>query len=204
MSRAVVYDPASGEILRAVECPPDMLAIQARAGEQLIEGDADDNSHFVLAGALVAYTPEQKESKKYRPAWAGAWSNASMSWTDPRDLTQRKADKWAEIKAERDRLEAAGFPYLGTRFDADPRSVLRIVSAVQAAQAAAGTGKPFTVAWTGQNNRAVPMNAAALAGMSVALATFADELHQSARALREQIESATTAEQIEEIRWSAT
>lgn len=116
-------------------------------------------------------------------------------------LEEIKAAKWIEIKTKRDQLEQAGVPYLGKILDSDTVSVQRIAIAVQAAQAAIAANVPFTLAWTMQDNTAVEMDAAQDVGMAVALAQYSDNLHQTARMLREKIEAAETAEELEAIAW---
>lgn len=116
-------------------------------------------------------------------------------------LTELKAVKWAEIKTERDRLEQSGVPYLSKVLDSDTISVQRIAIAVQAAQAAIAAEQPFTLEWTTQDNTPLTMDAEQAVGMSVALAMYSDSLHQTARTLREKIEAAETAEELEAIKW---
>jgi len=119
-------------------------------------------------------------------------------------LAQQKDSKWDEIKAERDRREQAGVPYLGKVLDSDEKSVTRISIAVQAAQIAISAGMEFTLDWTCQDNSVLTMIAAQTVGMSVALAQYSDSLHQTARRLREQIEAAATAEEVQAVTWPAT
>ncbi|RCW73798.1 DUF4376 domain-containing protein [Pseudorhodoferax soli] len=103
--------------------------------------------------------------------------------------------KWAEIKAERNRLETAGFPYMGKVVDSDAESALRITGATSAAQAALAIGAPFSIDWTCQDNTVLALDASQMVGMLVALAQHADHLHQVSRTLRAAIyaEDATEA-----------
>lgn len=116
-------------------------------------------------------------------------------------LEELKERKWAVIKTERDRLEQSGVPYLGKILDSDTLSVQRVAIAVQAAQAAIAAEQPFTLEWTTQDNTPLTMDAAQVVGMSVALAQYSDSLHQTARGIRERIEAAKTAEELEAIKW---
>ncbi len=52
----VVYDD-TGTILRNGLVPPKFLALQAGAGEHVIEGDGSDATHYVQAGELVEKQP---------------------------------------------------------------------------------------------------------------------------------------------------
>lgn len=48
----IVHD-AAGNILRTGSCPVDHLALQARAGETAIEGEANDILDKIVAGVVV-------------------------------------------------------------------------------------------------------------------------------------------------------
>lgn len=94
------------------------------------------------------------------------------------------------ITAERDRREAGTFPYRGRAIDCDPRAVQRITTAAMAAQAALATGQAFSLDWTCADNSVLQLDAAGVIGMPLALAAFADELHQHARMLKELVMTA--------------
>jgi hypothetical protein len=97
--------------------------------------------------------------------------------------------------------ETQGFPYLGKVFDSDPRSVQRISVAVAAAQAALGAGAPFSIDWTCADNSTITMDGQQMAALPVAFAIWGDALHQQAKALRAQIEAATTVEDVQAVAW---
>nr|WP_320145985.1 DUF4376 domain-containing protein [uncultured Anaeromusa sp.] len=112
-------------------------------------------------------------------------------------LAELQDAAWSRIKAERDRREQAGAPYLGKIIDSDEKSVTRISIAVQAAQAAISAGTAFSLDWTMQDNSVVTMTAAEVVGMSVALATHSNGLHLAARAVHEKILAVTDAAELE-------
>lgn len=112
-----------------------------------------------------------------------------------------RQDQLDYIKAMRDSLETAGFLYMGTVIDSDPRSVQRINTAVQAAQAAITLGVPFSVDWTAQDNSVVSMTAEDVIGMASALALYGNTLHVIARERKATILSATTVEEINAVKW---
>ncbi len=93
----------------------------------------------------------------------------------------------AGITAERDRREAGTFQYRGRVIDCDPRAVQRITTAAMAAQAALAAGQAFSLDWTCADNSVLQLDAAGVIGMPLALAAFADELHQHARMLKQQV-----------------
>jgi hypothetical protein len=54
----LIYDTASGQVLRSVSCIEDHIEIQCGAGEAYLEHDPVDNSlHQVINGEIVARTP---------------------------------------------------------------------------------------------------------------------------------------------------
>ena len=59
-----------------------------------------------------------------------------------------------------------------------------------AAQAALATGQAFSLDWTCADNSLLQLDAAGVIGMPLALAAFADELHQHARMLKQKVAAA--------------
>lgn len=127
----------------------------------------------------------------------------TLLWEDTTTLSDHKDAQWELIRSERDAREASGFFYAGKMLDSDPRSVQRINTAVQAAQAAVAANQPFTLLWTCQDNSTLWFDAAGMMGMPAALAVYANTLHETARDLRAQIDAATTISEIEAITWPA-
>jgi len=91
------------------------------------------------------------------------------------------------VKKLRDQKETEGFGYMGKVFDSDERSVLRITQAALTAMAA---GPTFTIDWTAADNSIVTLDQAAMIGMPAALAVYANQLHQSAKAHKAAIDAA--------------
>jgi len=116
-------------------------------------------------------------------------------------LPEAKELAQTRIIDERHARETAGFSYQDKVFDSDPRAVQRLTTAAIAAQSALATNSPFEIEWTAADNSTVTLNATELLGMPVALATHAASLHNTARQLKGQIESATTVEEVESIQW---
>lgn len=132
---------------------------------------------------------------KYVQAWRAAGTPPT------RTLEQVKTDKREQINSIRDNLEQSGFPYMDKVIDSNPVSVQRITVAVQAAQAAIGAGQPFAITWTCQDNSTLELDAVGMMGMPVALAMFANTLHEAARAKKDLIDAATTIEEVEAVTW---
>lgn len=137
-----------------------------------------------------------------RPTPSHTWSWESHAWV-LRALEDVRAVKWEEIKAARDAAEVAGFPYMGKVIDSDPRSVQRLTGAVQAAQEAIKLGQPFAIEWTCADNTVLALDAESMTGMPAALALYANQLHEQARALRAVIAAAQTPAEVAAIAWPA-
>ena len=114
-------------------------------------------------------------------------------------FTRAKKETTHNVTLIRNSKEAGGFLYMGKKIDSDPLSVLRINTTVQAAQVAVAAGQPFSVDWTCADNTSLTLDAAGVAGLPVALATYANALHQHSRQLKAQIDATTTIEELRAI-----
>lgn len=129
-------------------------------------------------------------------AYNGDWYLVGYAPTQP--IEELKALKRSEINQARDEAEQGGFEYLGKVFDSDQVSCIRISSAAQAMQYADDTA---TITWTTQDNSTIDLNKSQLMGLVVALAQHSNTCHQKATSLKAQIEKATSAEELEGIKW---
>jgi hypothetical protein len=153
---------------------------------------------FISTGSTESYfgkTVFNQLYAKYLQAWR------TMAGTPERTLEQVKADKTAQINSIRDTLEQTSFPYLDTDFDSNPISVSRIAIAVQAAQAALGAEVEFEIEWTDKHNNVLTLSAIDMVSMPVALANYANTLHQHAKTKKTLINAATTITEVEAISW---
>ena len=89
-------------------------------------------------------------------------------WVDPRTLDEIKAQKWAEIKSQRDQLEFGGFEFEGGVYDSDQVSQGRIMGA-----AAAGLDRTWTLA----DNTTVELSASQLQQLYVTLQLHLSLIH---------------------------
>ena len=114
----------------------------------------------------------------------------TKQWIDPRSLDEIKAQKWAEIKTERDQIEFGGFEFGGNIYDSDQVSQGRIMGA-----AAAGVDQTWTLA----NNATVELTALQLQQLYAALQSHIANVHERGRIARQLIFEAETKEQVESI-----
>ena len=118
------------------------------------------------------------------------------------DIETARACKWADIKAERDRLECGGFDMPGIgRFDSDADSRARIVGAVTAAKIAQDASQPFNVEWTLADNTTVMLDADQVISVGFAMLTHSTSTHEKGRNLRSAIVAAEDAESLDAITW---
>jgi len=193
--------------------PSGRIYFSGRGSELPVAGDHEDGilveTEQVVDVARSLYVDGSVLDLGERPSpmhvidvAARAWA----LWTPPGSTPLQVAQdaKWAEIKAERDRLETAGFPYFGKWIDSDARSVQRITGAVQSAQAALAAGAAFEIGWTCSDNSVIELDGQEMLGMTVALAAHANDLHVTARGLRALIyaEDATEAS-VAAVAWPA-
>lgn len=114
----------------------------------------------------------------------------TKTWIDPRTLDEIKAQRWTEIKSERDRLEFGGFEFDGGIYDSDQVSQTRIMGA-----AAAGMDQVWTLA----DNTTTYLAANELVQLYQALQMHIATTHQRGRAAREAIMSATTKDDVDAV-----
>lgn len=111
-------------------------------------------------------------------------------WVDLRTLDEIKAQKWAEIKSQRDQLEFGGFEFDGDIYDSDQVSQGRILGA-----SIAGVDQVWTLA----DNSTRSLSASQLQQLYAALQTHTALVHERGRIAREAIMSATTKEDVEAV-----
>ena len=111
-------------------------------------------------------------------------------WIDPRSLDDIKAQKWTEVKSQRDRLEFGGFEFEGNVYDSDQVSQGRIMGA-----AAAGVDQVWTLA----DNTTVALSALQLQQLYAALQSHIASVHERGRIARQLIFEAETKEEVEAI-----
>jgi hypothetical protein len=121
----------------------------------------------------------------------------TKQWEDPRTLADFKEAQWSTIKQARSAAEYAGFTWDGSTFDSDAISQQRITGAVTLAQLSPG----FTIDWTLADNSVRTLNQADMIAVGVALGQHVQTQFTKAQALRLQIETASTPEQVAAVVW---
>ena len=133
--------------------------------------------------------------KPIRPSTSHIFDYFSKDWV--LDLGVAKQNKWNEIKALREGQEFGTFDWNGYTFQCNDVSQRRIQGAVQLAM----LDSTLTLDWTLSDNTVQTFTAAEFEAIGQALAAHVSACHVKARALRVEIEAATSEEQIAAVTW---
>lgn len=120
---------------------------------------------------------------------------ALQAQAQAQELEQAKLKKWGAVKQQRDKVEFGGFTWNNLLFDSDPASQQRLQLAAQVAQ----TNSALTLDWTLADNSTQMLTAQDLIAIALALGTHINAAHETARLLREQINSATSLAELNAI-----
>lgn len=188
----IIYN-SQGRILRLVIC--DDITIQLRPGEDYIEGNVDTAKYYVdvATKTFVEFPPQPN---KYC-----IWDWTLHTWVDPRTLQDYKDEKWSEIKRDRDAAINAPLSTPYGVFDADANSRANIANAVLYLQTLEQQGTPGTIDWTLADNTTITLNYAEMSSVGLLLGQRTNAAYDTGRALRTQIDAATTIAEVEAIHW---
>jgi hypothetical protein len=190
-----------GQIVRFGSCPATMVAVQAAAGEQAIQGRGDARLHYVWDGHLRDFTAPQVQRRSARPGPWCLWSMTEMDWIDQRApgaaLAQAKVAAWDAVKASRDAAINAQLSTEVGNFDAGPCSRAAMVEAL----ALGGWTGEEVINWTTAGNQAVALTLAQLSAVARLVAQRTQACHDQARQLRQQIDAATTPAELAAVTW---
>ncbi|MEB6679916.1 DUF4376 domain-containing protein [Acinetobacter lwoffii] len=169
-----------GELLKTVSSNDETVELNTPKGCLAVEDPPDPNMYY--QGGWVAM-PAQ-------PSPYHIFNYDLKDWIDQRTLDEIKAQKWAEIKSQRDQLEFGGFEFDGNTYDSDQVSQSRIMGA-----AVAGLDQVWTLA----DNTTVELSASQLQQLYAALQAHIANAHERGRIARQLIHEAETKEQVEAV-----
>lgn len=174
---------SDGRVLQMLELSNESYSnFQTREGTFLLGLQPSDLSDYWDGSRFVGVGEPPSQSHYF--------DYALKQWVDPRPLDSIKAQKWAEIKSQRNQLEFGGFEFEGGVFDSDQVSQGRILGA-----ATAGIDQ----VWTLKNNATVLLTAAQLQQLYQALQLHIAEVHARGRAARQAIYEADTREKVDAV-----
>lgn len=185
MGYIVVYEKSNGKVLHCIAIPRKFYN-NAAAHHEYIEVDYFT---FEKASRVEGYVDKGEwYAAEGKPSETHIYDYDLKDWVDPRTLDEIKAQKWVEIKSQRDQLEFGGFEFDGGIYDSDQVSQGRIMGA-----AAAGLDQVWTLA----DNTTVELSAAQLQQLYAALQAHIASVHERGRIARQLIFDVETKEQVE-------
>lgn len=176
-----IVDSSTGKLIMRISAPDDVVKMNTPEGCLAVEDPPEPNMYYQDGWVAMPTQPSPYHTFDY----------TTKQWIDPRTLDEIKAQKWSEIKAERDRLEYGGFEFEGNLYDSDEKSQARI-------SAAASLG--VAVEWTLADNSTIWLEPADLQRLVVALATHITTIHTRGKIAREKIYNATTIAEVEAVK----
>jgi len=113
------------------------------------------------------------------------------------DITYLAPAMWDKVKLLRDKIIDGGFtiPSVGS-IDSNSTARTNISGATLAAFMAKASNQPFSVTWTLADNTCKELDADSMIDLGLATIAFVNQCHEKARAVREEIAQAETAEQL--------
>lgn len=188
-----LYDLQTGRITATFTSDPESLEANTPPGRGVIGGSYDYQQGYISNGEFVEFPPP--------PASYYAWDWTTHTWINPRTLQWYKDQKWEEIKVSRDIAINAPLDTPYGIFDADPNSRANIANSVLYLQTLEQQGTPGTVDWTLADNTTITLNYQEMSDVGVLLGQRTNAAYDTSRALRTQIDAATTVEEVEAIHW---
>lgn len=187
MGYIIVYEKSNGKVLHCMSIPREFYN-NAATHQDYIEVDYFT---FEKASRVEGYVGKGEwHAAEGKPSENHIYDYDLRVWVDPRSLDEIKAQKWAEIKSQRDQLEFGGFEFEGNIYDSDQVSQGRIMGA-----AIAGIDQVWTLA----DNTTVDLTAEELKELYAALQRHVATVHERGRVARYKIDVATTPQDIEAV-----
>lgn len=183
MKRVFLNDDAS--ILSVLEGSQELISLNTTKDAKFV-----DDIEYISSTDYFDSATSTFVSIGEAPSQHHTFDYEIKQWVDPRSLDDIKAQKWAEIKSQRDQLEFGGFEFESNIYDSDQVSQGRIMGA-----ASAGVDQTWTLA----NNTTVELTALQLQQLYTALQAHIASVHERGRIARLAIESAVTQEEVEAI-----
>lgn len=177
---AAIVEISTGKLLFIIQGDNDSVELNTPEGAIAVEEPARPNMYYKEGWIDMPVAPSDNHIFDY----------TVKQWVDPRTLDEIKAQKWDEIKSQRDRLEFGGFEFEGNIYDSDQVSQGRIMGA-----SIAGVDQVWTLA----DNSTVELTAVQLQQLYAALQTHIATAHERGRIARQLIYEAETKEQVEAV-----
>ncbi len=167
-------------------------------GPNVIEEPADSavlpQTHYFNGVEFAEFPP--------KPLVFYVFDYALKQWIDPRSLDDVKLAQWEMIKRARATAIYTPISTSFGNFDASPSAQKSITDAVLMMQTLAAMGTPTTIDFTLADNTTATLTTAQMVQVGLLLGAQTQAAHAKGRALREQIDAATTSAAVQAINWS--
>ena len=184
MGYIIVYEKSNGKVLHCMSIPREFYN-NAASHHEYIEVDY---CTFEKASRVEGYVDKGEwYAAEGKPSENHIYDYDLKDWIDPRTLDEIKAQRWVEIKSQREQLEFGGFEFEGNIYDSNQVSQGRIMGAT-----IAGVDQVWTLA----DNTTVSLTASQLQQLYAALQSHIASVHERGRIARAAIESAETKEEV--------
>ena len=191
----VLVNHLSGEIEVSGRCQEGDLEAQPVADHQVkVVGYGSPATHYYTPLGLREYSPEHRAAKA-RPQPHSLWDNSLMQWVDVRPLTELRAARWAQVKADRAAAIDAPIDTPWGQFDANAPSRAAI------AEALALDDPTGTITWTLADNTDCLLFRSTLAEVLRLIDERTQDARRVARTLRSRIDAAASIDDLEAITW---
>ena len=178
MRKAIVS--SKGELLKVISGNQESIELNTPEGCQAVEDPPELNMYYQDGWVVMPAQPTPYHIFNYD----------LKDWVDLRTLDEIKAQKWAEIKSQRDQLEFGGFEFEGNTYDSDQVSQGRIMGVAVA---------DVDQVWTLADNTTIDLSASQLQQLYAALQEHIANAHERGRIARQLIHKAETKDQVEAI-----
>ena len=181
MKRVFLNDDAS--ILSVLEGSQELISLNTPKDAKFVDDIEYISNTDYFDGATSTFV-----SIGESPSQHHTFDYTTKQWIDPRSLDEIKAQKWTEIKSQRNQLEFGGFAFEGNVYDSDQGSQGRIMGAAAAS---------MDQVWTLADNSTVSLTASQLQQLYATLQAHIASVHERGRIARQLIFDAETKEQVE-------
>lgn len=163
------------------------------SGNTLVEGTYGADYYLGDNGIVLQIPPAVNKYVQ--------WDWASKSWLDPRTLDDHKAAAWNRIKDARDAVEFGTFTYNNMEFDGDVNAQRRLAGYISVSKTKLAANEPYERMFKLANNDVVMLSAQDFVNIEEAKVNQIADAFTKAEVLRNQIDMATTKEQLDLIQW---
>lgn len=178
-----IVNAKSGQITKSISNASRKVAEANLSNDELLISEQPAFMSDYWDGERFVSTPPP-------PSLNHIFDYATKQWIDPRSLDEIKAQKWDQLKQQRNAFEFGGFLFDGLIYDSDQVSQGRIMGATIAS---------VDQVWTLADNTTVSLTSSQLQQLYSALQAHIASVHERGRIARQLIFDAETKEQVEAV-----